>query len=149
MALSVPAPQVSAYGPRTTRSDCSACGLTWLSPESMRAGPAAKVRVPSTKTPICSAYSPRTDGSRLMAPRLSAVTPAWSRNDCARSRATRRSMASAAIVSSVATSGISADTVTSCVNAPTSSVSEVETPLAVTAMGSVRVSNPSSAALSR
>ena len=47
----------------------------------MRAGPAANVRVPSTKTPICSAYSPRTDGSRLIDPRRTAVTPAWPRSD--------------------------------------------------------------------
>ena len=114
----------------------------------MRAGPAAKVLVPSTKTPICSAYSPRTEGSRLIAPRRSAVTPAWSRNDCARSCATRRSMASAAMASSVATSGISADTVTSCVNAPIASAMETAAPSAVTAIVSLWVPNPSSAALS-
>ncbi len=40
---------------RGTRSDCSACGLIWLNPESILAGPAANVRVPTTTTPICSA----------------------------------------------------------------------------------------------
>ena len=88
----------------------------------MRAGPAANVRVPSTKTPICSAYRPRTDGSRLIAPRRKAVTPAWLRSDCARSCATRRSISDAGATSSVATSGINAVTLTSCAKAPTSSV---------------------------
>ena len=52
------------------------------------------------------------------------------------------------MISLFATSGISAETVTSCVNAPTWSVTAVEAPLVVTAMGSAWVSNPSSPALS-
>ena len=52
------------------------------------------------------------------------------------------------MISPFATSGISADTVTSCVNVPTWSVMAVEAPRAVTAMGSAWLSNPGSAALS-
>ena len=115
----------------------------------MRAGPAANVRVPSTKTPICSAYSPRTDGSRLIEPRRTAVTPAWLRSDRARSWTTRRSISDAGVTSSVASSGISALTLTSWENEPTSSVITTSTTPGPAMSRSSCIENPSRLAASR
>ncbi len=79
MAAMAPALSVRAYGPETTSTPSISLGSMWLSSKSMRAGPAAKVRVPSTTIASCVSRRPRTTGSKFAPPRRTRRTYGASR----------------------------------------------------------------------